>query len=182
VAWARAFLTAPGTYTAAAYIQNGNPAGAAKAVRYSFQLFDADNSLVVEREGTADIPPLGVVPIVEPNIAAGSRTVVRTLFSFSGLPIWQRVGATELPVLRAQRQLLAADGSRLTATIANESLLPAPRTTVAAVLFDAQGIARAASKSVISIDPKSSQDVTFTWPGGTPNIVRAEITILPPLP
>jgi hypothetical protein len=178
VLWSRAFEVAPNVYTAAAYVQNPNPGGAARRVAYSFQLFDDKNALVVERVGTIDIPPVTTVPFVDPNINVGNRAVSRAIFAFSQEPVWQRVG--ELPALRVGNQYLAPDASRLSATIMNDTITNADKVTVAAVLFDAQGTARAASKSVLQRIPrKGSQDVVFTWPNGIKNIVRAEITLLP---
>lgn len=178
VSWARVFEVAPSTYTAAAYVQNPNPGAAARNVPYSFQLFDDKNILVVERAGVINIPPVQTVPIILPNINVGNRTVARALFAFSEEPVWQKVGA--LPSLRVGNQYLAEDGSRLSATVSNDSIENADKVTIAAVLFDASGTARAASRSVLPRIPrKGSQDVVFTWPGGVKNIIRAEITVLP---
>lgn len=178
VLWSRAFEVAPNTYTAAAYVQNPNPGAAARNVAYSFQLFDDKNLLVTERVGTINIPPLQTVPFIDPNINVGNRTVSKAIFSFSANPVWTKIGA--LPALRTTGQYLAPDASQLRARIANDSIEDAKRVTIAAVLFDGNGTARAASKSLISAVPrKGSTPVTFTWSGGVPNIVRAEITILP---
>jgi hypothetical protein len=178
VRWSRIFQVAPGTYTAAAYVENPNPGAAAKRVAYSFQLFDQQNLLVTERTGVIDIPPVQTVPFVDPNINVGNRTPVRALFAFSDEPVWYRAGA--LPVLRVKNLNLSGDAGQLMATIVNESAKNADKVTVAAVLFDAQGVARGASRSIIPrIARKGSQEVVFTWPGGVQNIVRAEITVLP---
>jgi hypothetical protein len=159
-------------------VQNPNVGAAARNVAYSFQLFDEKNALVVERIGTINIPPVQTVPFIDPNINVGNRTVARAIFAFSQEPVWQRVGA--LPTLRVGNQYLSEDGSQLSATISNESITNADKVTVAAVLFDRSGTARAASRSLISRVPrKGSQNVVFTWPGGVKGIVRAEITVLP---
>jgi hypothetical protein len=180
VLWARPFQTGTNTYTAAAYIQNDNAGAGAKGVQYSFQLFDANNSLVKEVDGTADLPPVSVVPIMVPNISVGNRTVTHVQFAFSAPPVWYKVPPNSLPTLYVSQQNLAADGSRLSATLSNQTLLDANNVTVTAVLFDSQGVARAASKSLVQVvAAQSSQTVVFTWPTGTPNIVRAEITVLP---
>ncbi len=178
VLWARAFETDTHVYSAAAYIQNPNPGAGARAVRYSFQLFDENNVLVVEREGVTDLPPMNLIPIVETNMNVGLRTVARTLFSFSEVPVWNTISGSR-PDLHLTGQQLEADGSRLSATLTNNSLEDAGRVVVVAVLFDGDGIARAASKTTLTMARKSSQPVVFTWPRGTPNIVRAEMTVLP---
>jgi len=180
VRWARAFRTSSQTYTAAVYVQNPNQGAGAAAVPYSLQLFDDRNLLVVEIEGSLDIPPVQTVPVVVPNINVGTRTVSRTLFTFTEEPVWRKTGP--LPVLRIQNQRLSAAGARLSASVYNDSNSEARDAVAAAVLFDSQGIARAASLSRIqSIARKAAQEVVFTWSGGVPDIVRAEITVLPPL-
>lgn len=176
ILWARSFETAPQTYTAAAYVQNNNGGAGARQVGYTFQLFDADNNLVVARDGVADLPPIPTIPIIETNLAVGHRTVARTLFSFSINPTWLRAG--QLPALSIKSQQLAADASRLSAIVANNSLVPA-RATVAAVLFDSQGVARAASKSTLSIPARGEAPAVFTWGEPPQDIVHAELTIVP---
>jgi len=180
--WARAFQTGPTSYTAAAYIQNNNVGAGAKNVAYSFQLFDANNNLVIERDGVVDLPPINTIPIIEPNIMVGNRTVAHTQFAFSSTPpaVWNKVPAGDIPALHMTQQNLSTDASRLDALLVNDTLQDAGQVTVEAVLFDAEGVARAASKSLIATVPaKSSVPVVFTWQGGVPNIVRAEITIVP---
>ncbi|MDO8518505.1 MAG: hypothetical protein Q7S26_04430 [bacterium] len=188
VLWARAFQTdtpsigsgQAGVYTAAAYVQNQNGAAGARSVRYSFQLFDANNSLVIERDGVVDLPPVQTIPIVEQNINVGTRSVARALFAFSEVPAWERVSAGSIPVLRMSGQNLLPDGSRLSETVSNDSQTDVTNVSIVAVLFDTHGIARAASKSILASLPSgSAQEVVFTWPAGVPNVVRAEITTLP---
>jgi len=173
-------LWAAKTYTAAAYVQNNNVSAGARRVRYTFQLFDDKNSFVVAHEGTVDIPPVQIVPIIDPNIDVGNRTVARVLFAFSDEPVWNKVSSDIIPKLRITTKELSSDGSRLSVTIVNDSVEDTARLTVAAVLFDGQGVARAASKAQLAeVAHSSSQDVVFTWPDGISDIVRAEVTLLP---
>jgi hypothetical protein len=176
VLWARAFEQAPQTYTAAAYIQNNNLGVGARRVSYTFQLFDQENKLVVDRAGITDLPPVSVVPIIEPGIDVGHRIVTRALFSFSSEPVWVKAGA--LPKLAVSNQKLAADASRLEATISNDSFNDV-RVTIAAVLFDGEGVARAASRSTATVPARSSAPIVFTWGQPASDVVRAEITLLP---
>jgi hypothetical protein len=187
VSWARSFLTSTSTdpsaahlYTAAAYVQNPNIGAGAHRAAYSFQLFDTDNHLIVEKAGITELPPVPTVPIIEPNIKTGSRTVARTLFTFSALPSWHLVAAGAIPRMEIGSQQLSSDGSRLSLVLSNNTTQDARNVTVVGVLFDAQGAALAASKSVIPVlGKKSSQDVVFTWGSGTTGVVRAEIILLP---
>jgi len=180
ILWARAFEVAPQTYTAVAYIENRNQGSGARAVPYSFKLYDAQNDLVVEREGLADLPPVSVVPVILPNIDVGNRTVARTIFTFSATPQWERVRADMLPQVRITEQQLAGDGKRLSATIVNDGLTEVRSLAVAGVVFDAQGVARAASVTVIDrIAAKTSEPAVFTWSSEVADVARAEITVLP---
>ncbi len=180
VAWARAFLTASSTYTAAAYIQNTNVGAGAHNAAYSFELFDANNELVVEKDSVMDLPPLATIPIVEPNISAGSRTVTHALFAFSSLPNWVKVPQSAIPPVEVTDQVLSSDGSRLSLTLGNNTVQDVNNITVVGVLFDANGVALGASKSLVaSLPHKSMQNIVFTWPLGNPGVVRAEITVLP---
>ena len=181
VLWQRAFPTSASSYTAAAERQNNNVGAGARAGHYSFQLFDADNKLVVERDGSMDLPPVQIIPIIEPNINVGSRSVSRAIFAFSELPVWEAIPAQSVPKLTSSNQNLSADATKASATITNSSIMDSGSFTVVAVLFDAQGVARASSKSTLpSLARLSSTQVNFTWPESTPGVVRAEITILPP--
>lgn len=178
--WTRAFPATPQRYTAVALVENSNIGAGARQVRYSFRIFDDKNSLVVERQGFADIPPLQSVPVIETNIDVGNRNVARTLFEFTSLPVWVRVPASSLPHVRIMDQNLAADGTRLSAMIFNEALTDVEDLAVAAVVFDQGGIARAASKTIIERIPRqSSVPIVFTWSAGFEGVARAEITILP---
>ncbi len=181
--WARSFLTASGTYTAAAYIQNNNVAvgAGARSVRYSFQLLDSKNILVAEREGVVDIPPVQTVPIIEANINTGTREVARTLFNFEDISSisWSKVDPNSVQELRISQTGQYQDG-RLSATVADDSYDDAKTVRVMAVLFDSTGAARAASKATIAKVPhRGSSSVTFTWPEAPQDIIRAEVTVLP---
>ncbi|MDE2071286.1 MAG: hypothetical protein KGI70_00950 [Patescibacteria group bacterium] len=177
VLWSRSFQTGLHTYTAAAYIENRNPGAGAKGVPYTFDLYDDQNELVLERTGTVDLPPTQNIPIVVPNINVGNRTVTKTLFSFAVQPVWERTTTPQLPL---SSQLLSTDGSTLEVTISNPTPQDARHVTVAAVLYDTQGTARGASITVLErLLKKSDEPLVFTWPGGVQNIVRAEVVVLP---
>ncbi len=180
VLWARAFQNGSGTYSATAYIRNDNLDAGARSVRYMFQLFDKDNSLIAERDGVADLPPIEIIPLIESNIEVGNRTVEHTLFSFAEAPVWYTISTSSIPALSVDKQVLEASEPRLSATITNDTITDASNVSVVAVLFDSAGVARASSKSFLkSVPHLSAKDVVFTWPSTIPDIVRAEITVVP---
>jgi len=175
VQWSRIFKTSDGVYTVAAYVQNDNVGAGARKVGYSFQIFDANNSLIIERDGVVDFPPVQTIPIVEQNIRIQNREPARVLFGLAAEPVWYKVSVPKLVVKNLN---LAEDASKLQAVLSNDSTKDT-KVSVAAVLFDAQGVARAASRSQLTVPKKSSSPVVFTFPGGVPDIVRAEVTVLP---
>ena len=180
VLWTRVFPDGPHTYTAMAYVQNNNGETGAHNVHYSFQLLDANNKLVVEKDGVMDIPPVLTIPMLVPAVDVGNGTVVRALFAFNDTPVWERVPHGSVPAIRIVNQTLASDATRLDATITNDSLADQANVVVVAVLFDANGVAQTASRSVIpSLASRSSTNVVFTWPQGVPDVARAEISVLP---
>jgi hypothetical protein len=183
VVWARSFEVSPGVYNAVAYIQNlnvGAQAGAHK-VRYSFGLRDDRNVLVKQQDGVVDIPPVSVVPIVATGIYVGNRSVSKTDFNFDENQnlAWTKI-QNPPPLLRVAQVVANADYSRLSATIPNDSVKDLYNVTVVTILYDAQNTAVAVSKSTIPLlRRRSSEQVTFTWPQGVPNVTRYEITVLP---
>lgn len=183
--WVRAFPISTSTYAVAAYIENTNIGVGAHGVRYSFQLFDDQNQLVIEKEGITDIPPIRTFPIIEPFINIGHRTVARAYFAFSQDVqdvAWKKVFAESVPVLSLSNQQYSTDtqGTRLSVMLHNDTVQDAKNITVAAILFDADGVARAASESLIALVPhRSTQAVVFTWPGQIQGVASEEITIIP---
>lgn len=181
ILWARAFESGPQTYAAVAYVENRNQGSGARGVPYSFRIFDDKNELVIEREGVVDLPPITTIPIVLPNINVGDRTVARTLFRFTALPVWERVQAETMPQVRITEQALSSDGTRLSAVIVNDGFADVRNLRVVGVVFDVEGVARAASVTVIDrIAAKASESAIFTWTQKIENVARAEITLLPP--
>lgn len=180
ILWARSVQTAPQTYAAVAYVENRTDGAGARAVPYSFQLFDAQNELVLEREGVVDLPPIRTIPVVVPGLDVGTRVVARTLFKFTALPTWERVQVGVLPQVRISDQQLAANGTRLSAVITNDGFTDIRKLEVVGVIFDSSGTVRAASRAVIdSIVAKGSEPVVFTWGQPLSDVARAEITVLP---
>jgi len=186
VLWQRAFLSGPQTYTAVAYVQNPNAALGAGSYRvpYAFRLYDTNNLLITEKDGSIDIPPQQMVPIIETNIFVGNRPFGSVDFAFSDANIaWIKIPAGSLPQTRITNLRLQDDGSAVTATVVNDGTIAARELAVTAVLFGSDGNALAASKSVLSQIPAGgSQRVDFTWTPGIPNVIQAVLTPIPALP
>lgn len=176
--WSRSFPLTPGTYTAAAYLENPNIGAGSRVARYSFRLYDANNILVAERRGETFIPPQRYIPIVETGILTGNRIPVRTILEFTEDIVWDVIPSARVSV---SNEVLEPARGRLAARLTNTSGEDISNLVVAAVLFDEDGVARAASKSVISSLPRrGSEEVVFTWPSALSSIARIEITPLSP--
>ena len=189
VAWARALPTGANAYTGVAYVRNPQAGAGAVAygVRYAFRLLGADNHLIVEQTGTVDLPAVGTIPIIAPNIPTGSQTVARAQFSFLSTKerpiVWTKIAPENRPTIWVKNQNLAPDNTRLSADIVNDTNVSIHNLSVMAVLFDRDGNAVAASRSIIQeIAPEGQNTIVFTWSQAVEGVVRAEITPLPQLP
>lgn len=178
--WQRSFLVASSTYTAVAYVPNTNAGAGARQVHYTFTLRDKNQTIVAERDGVVDLPPVQNIPIVETGIDVGYRDVARTDFKFTGQQNWIKLPANTLPALSIRDEALSPGGTRLSAMVANDSFDDVSSITVVAILYDSKENAVAASKSVIhNLPRKSSQLVVFTWPRPNPAVSYAEVKVLP---
>lgn len=174
VLWARPLKIADGFYSAAAYIENRNGGAKAKKARYVFKLVDEKNILVAERYGEVTIAAQRFVPVVESSIATGNRIPARAFFEFIGDFSWEK--ESEALRVRVTDQKLSEAEGRFEVTIVNDSRAEVRDLLIPAVLFDGEGNAQAASKSVIErLAPGASERVVFTWPTGLPQITRAEV-------
>lgn len=181
VRWVRVFPVNEGYVHAVAYIEHGNPTAASYSASYTFRLYDKFNSLIVERKGTSYIGPAGKTAMVETLIPVGTTnpSEIRTTFAFDPLS-WQKVSAKfSGVVINTDRTLLETTetGTRLTATIENESRYQFRTMDVAALLYDADDNVITASKALLpELDSLATKNVVFTWSYRMPKkVVRIEI-------
>ncbi|MFA5933768.1 MAG: hypothetical protein WC795_00890 [Candidatus Paceibacterota bacterium] len=168
VLWARSFQSSTNTYNAVAYIENQNSNAAIKSIPYEFKIYDENSIIITSRKGIAFIPPNGRTPIFESTISVGNRTPVRTSFEFIGKLDWIKVDShiiENLPIVSRDNNLINIDTTpKLTSTIVNNSFYDLFDVEVVAILYNADGNAIAASKTVIdSLAKSSSVPVFFTW-------------------
>ena len=181
ILWSRSFKVAPSVYTAVASIENENDAGN-QSMPYEFRLYDANGIFVSRVDGTAIIPPSVSYAIVETGIQTGNADVASTTFVF-GKPAhpWMHIDPN-VEKLRLSTSNINLDTTgpvpKLSATLTNSSPTAFIRnTTVAAILYDANGNAITASKTFVpSIAAQGTYPVVFTWPEpiATP-VVRYDI-------
>ncbi len=166
ILWARSFAVRDGSFNAVAYIQNSNEGAGVKRVSYRFALYDTDNVLVAEREGSTFIMPGQITPVFESGIQTGNRPAVRTYFIFRESPVWQRMqDRSRIVVVNDKKISETTTQPRLTATVTNSSVKDMVEVLLIATVFDQAGNAFATSQTKIpKLRAGEKQDITFTWP------------------
>ncbi len=180
ILWARSFRVRDGSYNAAAYIQNPNQSAGVASARYHFGLYDAQNVLIAEREGTTFIMPGAITPVLEPRIDVGRRIVAHTYFEFKGPLVWERMKNNALSIAVGNKEPSDMTSMpRLTATARNISVAPISDIGFVAVVFDPAGNAFAASATTLSrLSADASAQIAFTWPD--PLLIQAgRIDVVP---
>ena len=163
--WSRSFIVANGVYNAVAFIENPNFDVAVLEIPYSFQLYDSENLLIVERRGTTFISTNGITPIFEPRIQTGVRVPVRTFFEFTGPIRWHRINDPKEIVIVEQELQNADTEPRIEALVENKSLNEAKDVEVVAVVFDTAGNAMAVSQTLVQqLRGQTKVPIFFTWP------------------
>lgn len=174
VRFARA-LEQNGRTDVVAYIENPN-AFAARAARYTIELYDANRALVKELSGTLDLSPRdnGVISLYVPGAYTGEATVAQAFVSLDGTSFkWFRLAESLVVPVAASPVLSGADSSpRVAAVFRNPSVTTIRKAKVIATVFDAEGNVMAASQTVLpDLGPGGSAEAVFTWNEPFPSVV-----------
>jgi len=185
IQWARGFPVRPegegkGTWSAVAYIENPNAGAGVVAAPYRFRLYDERNIIITEREGVSYIMPEGVTPVYEGAIETGNRVVSRTFFEFLAPLVWERLTDTVGPItVNGKAMGGTLEEPRVNAIAENTDVRALKDVEFVAVIFDTQGNAIAASRTVLPrMEPGERHDLVFTWPYAL-NVPVGRIDILP---
>ncbi len=167
VMWQRIFQVEPGKYNAVAYAENPNLNAEAYNVPYTFDFYGSDNSLILEKQGLAYIPPGQNFAVFESNVLVSSSTGnIHTTFDF-GTDINWRVASTKIPVIKVKTYNVSGIDSQplITAMVSNTSKNDAGKTTFVAIVYDTQGNAVAASQTYLdNISHETTANISFSWP------------------
>ena len=182
IRWVRTFDLRPDVVHAVAYIEHTYPTAAAREIRYSFKLYDDNNSLITERTGSTFLGSMGRTAIVETLIKTGNVKPAITRFTIMPPLPWEKipVGYSQV-VLKTDRTLLESfpDLTRVTATIENTSRVSFRDVDVSAILYDKDDNAVNASEAwLASLPGESSTTMVFTWPFSMP-VPISRIEIIP---
>lgn len=179
VEWVRAFPVTPGIVDAVAYIKTAYPTASAQNVGYDFKLYDSNNTLIADRQGTTFLGPAGNTAIVETLIPVANNTISLARFSFVDPLQWQTISSNFFQVVINTDQYSVESingGTRLTAILQNQSRYNFFNTDVVALFYDSSGNVIGASKALVPELPGlQSTTVYFTWSYPITNIARTEI-------
>lgn len=183
VSWSRPFNVARGLNNLVAYVQNPNVNYTAEPIPYIFLVYDKDNVLLGTREGYARVPPTKTFPIFEPAFDAGTRQPAKAIFEFTAPAVWNRfeTAKPELDVID-DRVLTATTTPIIKATLVNKTINRYTNIEVVAIVYNKQGNAFAASKTIVDVIRANSEaPLVFTWPTGFAEEV-SKVEIIPKLP
>ena len=184
VLWSRSFTVAKGLNNLVAYIQNPNVNYTAEPLSYIFSVYDKDNVLLGIREGYAYIPATKTFPIFEAAFNTGEKIPVKVVFEFTSPARWNKSAVSDIPVLNVvdQRVLDEQTSPRIYATLQNSTVYKYKNIEVIAIVYDTDGNAFAASKTIVdSLPGNGSVPLAFTWPSGFTKDI-SKIEIIPKLP
>jgi hypothetical protein len=183
VLWSRPFSVARGLNNLIAYVQNPNVNYVAEPIEYVFLVYDKDNVLIGTREGKALVPPTKTFPIFEPAFNAGERKPVKSVFEFTAPAIWKRFQSVKPELSIADENLKNASSTpRLEASLVNETINKYKDVEVVAIIYNEEGNAVAASKTLVDVLPAEDQvPIVFTWPEPF-DFKISKIEIIPKLP
>lgn len=175
VEWVKSFEITPGQYNAVAYVENQNQTAATPELRYTFQFFNQD-TLVAERSGVSVLPPNSIYPIFEGRVFTESgEPVTETRIIIEPADLWLPASIGRDQFRSTDINLTNADvRPRLDVVIENTKLSLAEDVEVVATVFSENGQPVTASQTFIDrIEPRSSKDIVFTWPGSIAKTVKS---------
>jgi len=174
IVWAESFEITPGQYNAAAYIENRNAVAATPELRYTFTMYNGAN-VVAERSGTTVLPPNSSYPIFEGRIFTDGQTITDTKLVIEPPEVWipAMVGSEQFRTIDIDLQNIDVRPS-LDVRLENTALTAAQNVEVVATIFNDVGKAVTASETFVeSFDPRSTEDIQFTWPNSIAKTVRS---------
>lgn len=166
VLWNKVFKIGKGSYDAVILVENPNPFLSLPSVKYQLKVYDNNNILITVRAGETFINPGETFPIFETNIDTGERLPAKIFIEFEKNLKWERL-VKERPSFVISKKQFSNNipFPKLTVRVENKTMLEIKNIYAAAVLYDKDKNAKAASVTKIdSIKKDSSKEVSFTWP------------------
>jgi Mg-chelatase subunit ChlD len=174
VEWSRSFELSPGRYSLFALVENPNINAVARAATYTFSVFDAENNLIAQKQGTTVIPAGIKFGILEPGIEM-IGVPSRVQFAFNDVS-FEKNTDTRHSAIRVSgiRMTEEKPSAKVEGYVENVSVNDIRNVEVAAVVYGDDGNAVGVSKTLVDVIPAGgSKRVVFTWNSSFDSIARA---------
>jgi hypothetical protein len=163
--WTRAFEVDAGVYSILAYANNPNYEAYSDSAPYKFTLYDQDNFVIYEYEGSTFVTSEPVVPIFVGPVHLDDKIPYRVLFEWTAWPEWRNEPRPHRVTIEERVVTSPNFGAEVTAVLKNEEPLPAQGVEVVLIVYDQSDNAIGSSKTVVDyVPPRGTQTITFSWP------------------
>ena len=182
IMWTRALPSADGRVALVTYIKNQNKTAGVQHATYKFTLFDNLGKVVAIKEGETQISANGNIAIFAGPVDIGKRKVQNTTFEWTS-PLYfstlsDRALLSNIEIVKTNLEI-ASTTTALSANLRNTTRLEYESVPVVAILYDKDGNALLASRTILdSLAKETSADIFFTWNTVTSSEV-ASIEVLP---
>jgi|CXWL01.1.fsa_nt_gi hypothetical protein len=167
VQFTRVLYPQPNRIDIVSYIDNPNPDAGVRGARFTLDLYDSTRMRIDTKEVSVDLPPRTTVPVFVPDVSIEGRRVVQAFLtpkedSFK----WSRVTVASKAQVPTVEEVHLTEGAmpRITATLSNTVARTLYSITLVATVFDVEGKAIAASKTLVPTLPaQGTTPLVFTW-------------------
>lgn len=165
VLWKRFFPVSEGVYNVIAMVENSNPDAGIDSIPYSFKLYDRENILLTEREGSVRIPPNKTLPVVETGLMTGKLIPRRIAFDFTEEFNWGKDFPVEPVLIIKEQKIVNEDiAPRINAVMTNTRLQTVYDIDVVAIVYDnADNAIGSASTYIEEAKNNERVNIVFTW-------------------
>lgn len=162
--WVRALPLGGGFYDLAAFVENPNTDFSAPRLDYRFEVFDAENRLIVERRGSTFTHQNERFLILDPRVRLPRPP--RQVFVELSVPEWERHPRREpLSLTVKNEKLTLAPKPRLSASLVSDALFDLRNVVAQAVIYTSGDNAIAVSETAIpTLRSGETREIFFTWP------------------
>lgn len=178
VLWERHFRVVDGVYNLLAYIENPNPTAYLRGAQYIFKIYNEENVLIGEENGTVSIAPKSVRPVIKSNVKTFAQVPTRTEFSFVGELVYEQTEPKDsLIVIKDEFLEQEKTSPRVKAKIQNISLKNIQNIDVVVLVYDVfDTVLGTSSTFVDKLNSEETRDIIFTWPQSfSDDVARIEL-------
>lgn len=163
--WVRPLLVSPGWYDLSALVENLNSDLGARAVPYTFFLYDVNNVLIAKRSGLTYVNPGEKFAIFKSRIDTGERVAQKAFLEFSTPFEWEKAEPMPRTIYLEKKGFVNTPKPELHYTVTNGGLRTVSDLQLTVLLSDINNNSFAASATKIDkLEPNAKQEIYFTWP------------------